>query len=406
MRYYLLIVIAAILLVGGGCGRVVQTGLDRVERYGSLFGGKRIGIISNHTGRDGRGRFIADRLGGMPEVKVVALFGPEHGFEGVAQDGVKITDQAQSGFGAPIYSLYGQNRKPTSEMLAGIDLLVFDIQDVGARFYTYTWTMALAMEAAAEAGIDFVVLDRPNPINGVAVEGTILQREFATFVGLYPIATRHGMTIGELAGMFNGEGWLKNGVRAKLTVIPMRHYRRGLWYDQTGLAFIPPSPNMTSLAVATVYPGTCLLEGTNLSEGRGTPWPFLQFGAPWVDGAALAEALNGKKLPGIVFEPVTFTPTLSKFSGEVCHGARIRIIDRDRIDTTRTGLAIIQAAYQLYPESFEWRVSHFDRLCGTDRIRTGIIAGESVEAMAKEIQTGLEAFKAIRRKYLIYPGGG
>jgi len=215
----------------------------------------------------------------MPGVEVTALFGPEHGIYGLAEAGIKVADKKDDRFGIPVYSLYGKTAKPTAEMLKDVDVLVFDIQDIGARFYTYIYTMAYAMEAAAENNKPFVVLDRPNPINGLAVQGNILEKDFATFVGLYPIPVRHGMTVGELARMFNDQGWLKNGIRANLTVVPMQGWKRSMWYDRTGLKFIKPSPNMPNIKTATVYPGLCLLEGTNISEGRGTNKPFLQFGA-------------------------------------------------------------------------------------------------------------------------------
>ncbi|MBN2270849.1 MAG: DUF1343 domain-containing protein, partial [Sedimentisphaerales bacterium] len=246
------------------CCAAVKTGLDNVASYENLFRGKRIGIITNHTACDGRGRHITDVFADMPGVKITALFGPEHGIRGTEAAGKTIESQSEDG-DIPVYSLYGKTNKPTADMLRDVDVLVFDIQDVGARFYTYTYTMSLAMEAAAENGKRFVVLDRPNPINGLTVEGNILEPKFTSFVGLYPIPVRHGMTVGELAKMFNEQGWLKGGVKADLVVVPMQGWRRGDWYDRTGLRFIKPSPNMIDLETAVVYPGLCLLEGTNVS---------------------------------------------------------------------------------------------------------------------------------------------
>lgn len=396
-----------VLAVSPGVEAGVQTGLDRLEDYRDLFDNSRVGIITNHTGRDRQGRFIVDLFEALEGVSVTALFGPEHGFSGMAQDGKKITDDATDD-GIPIYSLYGQHRKPTPEMLENVDILVFDIQDIGSRFYTYIYTMAYAMEAAAESGKRFVVLDRPNPINGISVQGNILDPAFATFVGLYPIATRHAMTIGELAAMINGQQWLGSGVQADLVVIPMANYQRRMWYDQTGLAFIPPSPNMNSLNAAAVYPGLCLLEGTNVSEGRGTDLPFMQFGAPWVDGEQLAEALNRAALPGMRFAPTRFTPTLSKFKDQECFGARITITDRTQLDPFWSGVTIVQTLYRMYPEHFTWHVRHFDRLCGTDNIRNAILEDASMDAIRLDVQQQMREFLQIRREYLIYHllGGG
>jgi beta-N-acetylhexosaminidase len=379
----------------------IRTGLDQIEAHRSLFENKRIGIVANHTARNSEGQFIVDVFGQMKNVSVTALFGPEHGFEGVAQDGVKVTDA--SFIGIPIYSLYGKTNKPTPEMLADVDVLVFDIQDIGARFYTYIYTMAYAMEAAAECGKRFVVLDRPNPINSLSVQGNILNQDFASFVGLYPIPVRHGMTIGELARLFNGQKWLKNGVQADLTVIEMANYQRSLWYDQTGLAFIKPSPNMTSLDAAAVYPGICLLEGTNLSEGRGTDQPFLQCGAPWIDAQAFVAELNKANLPGLRFAPVRFTPTASKHAGQECSGVQITITDRQLLDPFWSGVHLVQTACKMYPREFEWRQSHFDHLCGTDQIRIAITEQKSLDDIKAEAQKQLEAFLIIRQEYLLYP---
>jgi uncharacterized protein YbbC (DUF1343 family) len=274
------------------CQGSVETGLDRAGEYRQVFRGKRLGIITNHTAYDSQGRFVVDVLRGMAGVTVSALFSPEHGLWGKEQAGENIKGQTDPVYHLPVYSLYGQTRKPTSEMLRGIDVLVFDIQDIGARFYTYISTMSLAMEAAAENGKRFVVLDRPNLINGSCVEGNVLDAAMASFVGMHPVPVRHGMTAGELATMFNERGWLAGRVRADLVVIPMEGWRRAMWYDRTGLRFIKPSPNMPDLETAAVYPGLCLLEGTNVSEGRGTDRPFRQFGAPWIDSQDLTRRIK------------------------------------------------------------------------------------------------------------------
>lgn len=395
-------IMAACATVFCGCAAPVKTGLDNVASHKNIFENKRVGIITNHTGRNSDGKFIVDIFREMPNVNVTSLFGPEHGFEGTAQDAVKIRNSDESPYGVPIYSLYGTTLKPTEEMLENVDVLVFDIQDIGVRFYTYLYTMSLAMEAAAENNKKFVVLDRPNPINAVTVEGTVLDTKFATFVGLYPIPTRYGMTIGELATMFNRQGWLKNSVKADLTVIPLTNYKRTYWYDQTGLEFIKPSPNMTSLEAAAVYPGTCLFEGTNISEGRGTETPFLMFGAPWIEAERLSVKLNDLKLPGLKFQPAVFTPTFSKYENRKCFGAQIIITNRNAIETFRTGVSLINTIYQMYPDKIEWYERHFDRLCGTDKVRIAIIEGNSLTELKSQWQKEINEFLNIREKHLLY----
>jgi uncharacterized protein YbbC (DUF1343 family) len=385
------------------CYGSVKTGLDRVGEYKNLFEGKRLGIIANHTAYDSAGRFIVDVFRGMENVKVAALFGPEHGLWGTAPDGKKIDSQTHSVYNLPVYSLYGKTQKPTREMLQDIDVLVFDIQDIGARFYTYIYTMSLAMEAAAENGKTFVVLDRPNPISGISVEGNILEPAQASFVGLYPIAVRHGMTAGELAKMFNGQGWLAVRVKAELIVVPMQGWSRRMWYDKTGLRFIKTSPNMPDLETAAIYPGLCLLEGTNVSEGRGTTMPFRQFGAPWIDSKVLAGRLNALNLPAMRFEPVSFTPDSSKYQGRECHGVRILVADRNRLEPYFSGVRIINEIYRMYPDQFEWRASHFDRLCGTSKVRNAVTSNSSLDTLKSGWRKELEAFLKIRAGYLIYP---
>ncbi len=387
----------------------VETGLDRVTEFQSVFAGKRLGIIANHTAYNRNGVFIVDVFRQMPGVKISALFGPEHGFRGSHSAGVKVEERDAFLDSIPIYSLYGKTLKPTPQMLKNVDLLVFDIQDIGARFYTYIWTMALAMEAAAEQHIPFVVLDRPNPINGVQVEGSMLDTVFASFVGLYPIPVRHGMTVGELARLFNGEGWLKNGVKADLTVIPMKGWNRSEWFDQTGLKFIPPSPNMPDLKTATVYPGLCLLEGTNVSEGRGTEHPFLQFGAPWINAEELRQHLTRFDLPGVEFSPVRFTPKSipgkavhPKYENETCNGLTLRVTDRNIFQPFLTGVRIVQSIHALYPQKWQWRAKHFDRLVGSDNLRKVLTENQDLKPLIKTWQEQVKAFQKLRKKYLLY----
>jgi uncharacterized protein YbbC (DUF1343 family) len=385
------------------CRGAVMTGLDRVATYKDVFEGRRLGIIANRTAYDREGRFIVDVFRSMAGVTVTTLFSPEHGLWGKARDGEKIDNQIHPVYNLPVYSLYGKTQKPTSDMLQNVDVLLFDIQDIGARFYTYIYTMSLAMEAAAENGKTFVVLDRPNPINGTRVQGNILEPALASFVGLYPIPVRHGMTAGELAKMFNGRGWLSGRVKTELIVIPMEGWRRRMWYDQTGLRFIKTSPNMPDLETAAVYPGLCLLEGTNVSEGRGTAMPFRQFGAPWIDSKLLADRLNELKLPAMHFEPARFTPASSKYQGQECHGVRILIADRDRLEPYSSGIRIVNEICRMYPDQFEWKAAHFDRLCGTSKIRNAIASRSSLDVLQNKWQAELESFLEIRAGYLIYP---
>lgn len=385
------------------CPAAVRTGLDTVGERTELFAGRRIGIIANHTSLNKAGQHIVDVFKGMDGVRVVALFSPEHGFRGAEEAGRRIDNQVDPVWGLPIHSLYGETTKPTPRMLADVDVLVFDIQDVGARFYTYLYTMSLAMEAAAECGKRFVVLDRPNPINGVQVEGKVLEPVFASFVGLYPIPVRYGMTVGELARMIDGEGWLAKGVRADLTVVPMTGWRRAMWYDRTGLRFIKPSPNMPDVETAAIYPGLCLLEGTNVSEGRGTPKPFRQFGAPWIDANALTDRLNGLTLSGLRFTPTSFVPTSSKYQDQRCHGVEIIITDRDELGPFRAGVAIIDVLLRMAPDRFEWKAAHFDRLCGTATIREAITAKKPLEDLRALWNAECKTFRQVRQRYLLYP---
>ncbi len=407
---FILFTILSFALVGISCeSEDIATGLDQASDYHSFFAGKSVGIITNHTAFDQEGRYISEVFSDMQDVTIKAFFGPEHGIRGSAEAGAKIDSETDPLNDVPIYSLYGKTTKPTSEMLQGIDVLIFDIQDVGARFYTYIYTMSLAMEAAAEHNIHFVVLDRPNPIGGQLVEGNILEPAFKTFVGLYPIPVRHGMTVGELATMFNSEGWLADGKKAQLTVIPLHNWQRSQWYDNTGLSFIKPSPNIPNLTSATVYPGTCLLEGTNVSEGRGTTQPFTIFGAPWIDGKQLAAALNSLPLHGVSFRDTSFTPIAipgasnnPKHRDRLCQGVTLEVYDRQNFQPYLTGIHIVNSIAGMYPDSLSWRVRHFDRLCGTASVREAILQGKSIETLVKGWEGELNAFGDIRKKYLLY----
>lgn len=381
---------------------VVRTGIDQLVAGGfELLAGKRVGLITNHTGRDRRGESTIDLLHRAPGVELVALFGPEHGIRGEAEAGERVASGRDARTGLPIHSLYGATRKPTPEMLAGLDALVFDIQDIGTRYYTYVWTMALALQAAGEAGLEFVVLDRPNPLGGVEVQGNTLDPAYSSFVGLYPVPMRHGLTAGELARVLNGE----YDLGAKLTVVPVSGWRRSQWFDETGLPWIAPSPNMPSLESATHYPGTCLFEGTNLSVGRGTAAAFQQIGAPWLDNEELVRRARALGLAGVEFEPVTFVPERpgdGKFGGEVVRGVRLVTVDRDSYDPTVTAVALLIEIQRLHPDRLTWGASHFDRLAGTDRIRKQVVAGATLAEITGGWGAEVEEFREVRAKYLLY----
>lgn len=365
----------------------------------AVLQGRRVGLITNHTGRDRGGTSTIDRLAAAPGVELVALFSPEHGIRGSVADGEKIASETDARTGLPIHSLYGETRKPTPAMLRGVEALVFDIQDVGARPYTYVSTMALGMQAAAEQGIPFVVLDRPNPITGTRVEGGVLDTAFATFVGMYPVPARHGMTAGELAQMFNRAF----GIGADLTVVPVEGWRRGAWLDETGLPWVNPSPNLRSLDAATHYPGTVFFEGTNVSEGRGTDRPFEQVGAPWLRAADVVAEMEALRLPGVRFEAgeMAIAAGAGKFPGQTVPSVRLVLVDREAYWPVETSLRLIDAIHRLHPGALEWRVAHFDRLAGTDRLRAAIVAG-TLPALLREWEAEAERFRAAREPYLLY----
>lgn len=366
-----------------------------------LVRGRKLGLITNHTGLGSGGTSTIDLLAEHPDVELVALFSPEHGIRGDVAGGNKIDSSVDEATGLPIHSLYGDTRKPTPDMLRGLEVLAFDIQDVGARYYTYVSTMALAMEAAGEQGIPFLVLDRPNPLGGVLVQGNVLDPAFASFVGMFPVPMRHGMTPGELARMMVGE----YGVSVDLAVVPVEGWRRSDSFVDTGLPWVPPSPNMPSLESALHYPGTCLFEGTNLSVGRGTALPFQQVGAPWLDGSELARRLRNAGLRDVRFDAVTFTPSGSgdgKYEGEEVHGVRLTSTGTG-YDPTETAIAILIEARRLAGSRWSWRESHFDRLAGTDRVRAEVDAGAPLSNVVSGWAEARALFLARREPYLLYP---
>ena len=389
---------------------VARSGLDvlAAERFRPLRG-LRVGLVCNPTAVDARLRHAADLLHGAPGVTLSALFGPEHGVRGDAQYMAVVADERDRRTGVPVHSLYGSTKAslaPTAEQLAGLDALVFDIQDVGARYYTYQATMMLCMEAAARARLRFFVLDRPNPIGGL-VEGPRLRPGFESFCGLHDLAPRHGLTVGELAELFRVE----RGLDLELTVVECRGWRRRQHQREAGLPWVFPSPNMPTPETALVYPGMCLLEGTNLSEGRGTTRPFELFGAPWLDADTLVEALEAERLPGLRVRPVSFVPTFDKHRGERCHGVELAVFDREAFRPFRTAVSCVAAARRLAPEHFRWRtdpyefvegVPAFDLLCGSAREREGIERGASVRELARAWASEERAFAARRRRFLRY----
>ncbi len=387
----------------------VESGLDiLVRNQFDILKGQLVGVITNHTGVTKDGRRITDLIYHAEGVTLAALFGPEHGVRGAAAAGAMVTSATDSTTGVPIYSLYGKTLSPTKEMLTSLDVLVFDIQDVGARFYTYIYTMARCMEAAAVHGKTFVVLDRPNPITGVKVEGPMLLEGFESFVGMYKLPIRHGMTIGELALMFKGERWIRGADSLDLQVVKMTGWKRNAWFDQTDLRWVPPSPSMKSLAIATVYPGTCLIEGTNVSEGRGTDRPFETIGAPWIQGAELANELNQLGLPGATFRPVEFTPEAilpagpyPKFKDQICGGVFINVHDRETFEPVKTGVAIISTIRRLHPKPFAWTKT-IDRLYGSDRLRKGMDERMPLTNIVRGYEEELKDFLVRRNKYLLY----
>jgi uncharacterized protein YbbC (DUF1343 family)/CubicO group peptidase (beta-lactamase class C family) len=374
----------------------VLTGVDVLAaRQFEPLRGKRVGLLTNQTGRSRGGASTIDLLAGANDVRLVALFSPEHGIRGELDEAVDSSRDDKTGL--PIYSLYGTTRRPTDQMLSGIDTLVIDLQDVGARFYTFPATIGYAMEEAARRHVAVVVLDRPNPVNGFDIEGPIQDASAVGFNGYLPMPIRHGMTLGELARLFNGE----KRIGADLTVIPMTNWRRGDWFDATGIAWTNPSPNMRNLVAATVYPGIGALEGTNLSVGRGTDTPFEQIGAPWIDGTALADALNARALAGIRFYPVTFTPAAgAKFAGQACHGVFLVVTDRDRLHPVRVGLEIASALTKRHGAQFT--LEDAARLFGSRETLSRVRAGEDPSAIAASWSAGEEQWRLTRARYLLY----
>lgn len=385
----------------------VRPGLEDAPEALARFAGRPLGLILHPASVTSDLRFSADWLLDAG-VRLDALFGPQHGARGEKQDNMIESDHYTDPVtGLPVHSLYSEVRKPTPEMLDGLDGLVFDLQDVGVRVYTFVWTMALAMEACAEAGIPFVVLDRPNPIGGEVREGAVLRPGFESFVGLHPIPLRHGLTAGELASWLNVE----RGIGCELEVVRCRGWRREMYWGDTGLPWVMPSPNLPTPDSCDVYPGMVLVEGTNLSEGRGTTRPFELFGAPWIDPIALADAVRGELGPGIALRPGWFEPTFQKHVGHVCGGGQLHVTDRRAVRSVHATVALFAAIRRLAPDDFGWRpppyeyeevIPPIDILWGHDGLREGIDAGASATEILEGVEEEIAAFEASVRPYLLY----
>ncbi|MEV0172512.1 DUF1343 domain-containing protein [Streptomyces sp. NPDC050803] len=382
-------------------GRRLRTGFERLVADGySVLDGQRIGIVTNPTGITRTARHIVDVMHEDERVDLRAVFGPEHGFRGTAQAGGSEGRYDDPATGLPVYDTYLKSGQPLADIFtaSGVDTVAFDIQDVGARFYTYIWTLYDCMEAARLAGKRFVVLDRPNPVTGRSAEGPVLHKEFATFVGRQPISQAHGMTVAELALLFNGE-FLTEPV--PLETVTMTGWRRSEFYDASGLPWVPPSPNMPTPDTALVYSGTCLFEGTNLSEGRGTTRPFELLGAEGID-RRWAAAANELGLPGVHFREAYFTPTFSKFQGKTVGGVQVHVHDRAAYDPVRTGIALLVTAKRTFA-GFTWRADNWiDKLTGSTQVRTAIDAGADPDEVVAGWQDELAAFRGIRKEYLLY----
>lgn len=388
---------------------MVKIGLEvLLESNLELLAGQRVGLVVHPPSVDRHFRHAVDLLHARPEVTLTALFGPQHGIRGETQDNmIEWEGFSDPRTGLPVYSLYGETRIPYPEMLRDVDTLVIDLVDVGTRIYTFIYTMAHCMQAAARDGKRVVVLDRPNPIGGTAVEGNMLEPEFASFVGLYPMPTRHGMTCGELARMFNEDF----GIGCELEVVPMEGWRRDMWFDVTGQPWVLPSPNMPTLETAAVFPGMVHVEGTTVSEARGTTRPFELIGAPWVDPYALVERLSAEELPGCVLRPCYFQPTFHKHAGTLCGGMQVHVTDRQAFKSVLTGIAALQAIYQLWPDEFGWKQPPyeyvydklpFDVIAGTTTVREQIVSGTPLAEIEAGWAEGIRGFEEQRRRFLLY----
>ena len=392
-----------------GKGVRVVLGVEKLLREaGERLRGARVGLICNQSSVDHQLRHAADLFHEQAGVELTALFGPQHGIRGDVQDNmIETAHGVDRSTGLPVYSLYSETREPTNEMLEGVDALVFDMQDVGCRIYTFVYTLANCMRAAVRLGKRVIVCDRPNPINGEQVAGAVLDPEFASFVGQFPIATRHGMTVCELARLFNEHF----GIGCELETVQMDGWSRELWLDETDAPWVMPSPNMPTLDSATVFPGTVHLEGTQLSEGRGTTRPFELVGAPYIEAEEYAGRLNGEGFQGVYFRACGFQPTFQKHKGVTCGGVQLHVTDRGAFEPVIAGVATVKVAYDMYADQFRWKEppyeyvydkNPFDVIAGTDKLREAIERGDSIESIEASWAAGLEEFKKLREQFLLY----
>jgi len=372
----------------------LRTGADRIfeEPFISWINGKRVGLVTNQTGVDRDLNPIGDLLSGHSECTITTRFAPEHGMDGTVQAGEQVASSSR------VFSLYGKTLRPTPAMLTDVDVLIFDIQDVGARFYTYVSTMLECMKAAASNQITLIILDRPNPIDATRVEGPVLEESSASFVGVARVPIRHGMTMGEMALLLKSDFQLDLDLR----IVPLSGWERFQWYSETELQWIAPSPNMPTLNTAAVYPGFCLVEGTNLSEGRGTTQPFELVGSPWLDSGDLSRVLNHLGIPGVYFRPQSFRPTFSKYEGQFCRGIQIHVLDRSKFDPIQAALHLLREIRLRHPDQLQFNDSFFDRLAGNSWVREMLEKGDPVKSIAERWQPDLREFKRRREEFLLY----
>ena len=383
----------------------IKLGLEvLLESQLHLVAGKRVGLVACPSSVDRHLRSSVELLHEHSAVNLVALFGPEHGIRGDAQAGAKVESSVDPLTQLPVHSLYGKSQRPAPDMMHGLDAIIIDLQDGGVRFYTFVATAFYVMQAAREAGISMIILDRPAPINGNSVEGPVLNPDYVSFVGPAPLPIRYGLSIGELTRLRN-----ERDIHCDLTVVPLQDWSRQKWYDETGLPFVPSSPNLPTLDAMTLYPGTCLIEGTNLSEGRGTTRPFEYIGAPWIEAESLAAKLNRLDLAGALFRPVYFVPTFSKHQGELCAGAHIYVTDRERFQPVAAMLRVLQTLKRSYSDRFRWRKPWIpgrqrpiDLLWGSDSLRGHIDADLPVDELIASWQPALQQFERLRRDYMLY----
>lgn len=381
----------------------MKLGLDIfLEKGYGQFKGKRIGLVTNMTGVNEKLIPSIDLFHEHPDINLTALYGPEHGIRGDAKEGQIVESSIDPYTGLPVFSLYGNFKKPSREMLESVDVIVFDLQDIGSRYYTFIYTMAFVMEACAAFGKQFVVLDRPNPVSGVKMEGNLVEEDVRSFVGLLPIPNRHGMTVGELALLYKHEF----DYNCELTVVSMEGWERHKYFDETNLFWVPPSPNTTNIDMCILYPGTCLMEGTNLSEGRGTTRPFEVVGAPFIDGQELSKAFNKRSIPGVLARPTSFLPTYQKHKDKVCSGIQLHVTDRNELNALEAGILLIETIADMYPNDFHFLKQEngkyfFDLLAGTKELKGKIVNGTSKEFLER-CNEPLEYFKQQREPYLLY----